>query len=164
MKKYILIFLIVILLSTGLYNKKNNKNIEENNSEVRAIFISYIELTKYIKNKEIDISKENINKMITNIKKLGFNTAILQIRSFSDAIYESKIFPWSSTVSSDEGIFPGYDILDYFIEVCNTNNISIYGWINPYRVRNYSDDSVSMDNPAYKWINTRNIIITLLLL
>lgn len=154
MKKYIFIFLIIILLIIGLYNNKDNKITNNKNSEeVRAIFISYIELTKYIKNKEVEISKENINKMITNIKNLGFNTAIVQIRSFSDAIYESKIFPWSSTVSSSEGVYPGYDVLDYFIKVCNLNNISIIGWINPYRVRS-SEGNISKLNPAYKYIGT----------
>ena len=154
MKKYIFIFLIIILLSIGLYNNKDNKTTNDNNyKEVRAIFISYIELNKYIKNQSVEVSKENINKMINNIKELGFNTAIIQIRSFSDAIYESKIFPWSSTVSSSEGLFPGYDVLAYFIKVCKLNNISIIGWINPYRVRS-SERPISNLNPAYKYIGT----------
>ena len=153
MKKYIFIVLIILFIFIGFYTKDSKVFIKEGNNEVRAVFISYIELTKYIKNKDIDISKDNINKMINNVKSLGFNTVIVQIRSFSDAIYESNIFPWSSTVSSDEGIFPGYDILDYFIEVCKINNISIYGWINPYRVRS-SVSSISNLNPAYKYIGT----------
>lgn len=154
MKKYIFIFLIIILLIIGLYNNKDNKTVSDNNfKEVRAIFISYIELNKYIKNKDVEVSKENINKMISNIKELGFNTAIVQIRSFSDAIYESEIFPWSSTVSSSEGTFPGYDVLAYFIEVCKLKNILIIGWINPYRVRS-SESSISNLNPAYKYIGT----------
>lgn len=154
MKKYIFIFLIIILLIIGLYNNKDNKTVSDNNfKEVRAIFISYIELNKYIKNKDVEVSKENINKMINNIKELGFNTAIVQIRSFSDAIYESEIFPWSSTVSSSEGTFPGYDVLAYFIEVCKLKNILIIGWINPYRVRS-SESSISNLNPAYKYIGT----------
>ena len=154
MKKYIFIFLIIILLIIGLYNNKDNKTASDNNfKEVRAIFISYIELNKYIKNKDVEVSKENINKMINNIKELGFNTAIVQIRSFSDAIYKSEIFPWSSTVSSSEGTFPGYDVLAYFIEVCKLKNILIIGWINPYRVRS-SESSISNLNPAYKYIGT----------
>ena len=153
MKKYIFIVLIILFIFIGFYTKDSEVPIKEGNNEVRAVFISYIELTKYIKNKDVDISKDNINKMINNVKSLGFNTVIVQIRSFSDAIYESNIFPWSSTVSSDEGVFPGYDILDYFIEVCKINNISIYGWINPYRVRS-SVSSISNLNPAYKYIGT----------
>ena len=155
MKKIIvicLVFFIFCYFINGFY--KDEVDVEE-----RGIFISYIELNKYVKDKNISDSKKNIDKMISNVKSLGFNLIILQIRSFSDAIYPSKIFPWSSTVSVEEGVDPGFDVLDYFINKCHDNSILIYGWINPYRVRNYSDDSVSMDNPAYKWINTRNIII-----
>ena len=58
MKKYIFIFLIIILLSIGLYNNKDNKTTNDNNyKEVRAIFISYIELNKYIKNQSVEVSK-----------------------------------------------------------------------------------------------------------
>ena len=111
MKKIILlgsIFFIVTMIINNTYK-------EEIEIEERGVFISYIELNKYVKDKSVDESKKNIDQIINNIKSLGFYLIILQIRSFSDAIYESSIFPWSSTVSSHEGIYPGYDVLDYFI-------------------------------------------------
>ncbi len=155
--KRLFVLIILSIICIGVCISKNNTggvNIQKQESkEVRAIFISYIELNKYIKDKNVDTSKENIRLMISNIKNLGFNTAIVQIRSFSDAIYESNIFPWSSTVSTEEGVYPGYDVLEYFIEMCNLNNISIYGWINPYRVRS-SITSISEKNPAYKYVGT----------
>ena len=156
MKKIILlgsIFFIVTMIINNTY--KQEIEIEE-----RGVFISYIELNKYVKDKSVDESKKNIDQIINNIKSLGFNLIILQIRSFSDAIYESSIFPWSSTVSSHEGVYPGYDVLDYFIDKCHENNIFIYGWINPYRVRTSNDvGSISKDNPAYKYLGSRHIII-----
>ena len=156
MKKYFIIFFIlffILLINMYLKEDVNSVNDNKNNSEFRAVFISYIELNKYIKNKDVNTSKENIKLMISNIKSLGFNTVIVQIRSFSDAIYKSNIFPWSSTVSSYEGVDPGYDILDYFINICKLNNISLFGWINPYRVRS-TVSSISEKNPAYKYIGT----------
>ena len=156
MKK--ILFIVIIFL--GFTFVINNSFSDDVSMEERGIFISYIELNKYVKDKNIDDSKKNIDFMINNIKKLGFNLVILQIRSFSDAIYESSIFPWSSTVSSEEGVDPGYDVLNYFIDRCHENNILLYGWINPYRVRTSSDVStISSDNPAYKYLGSRNIII-----
>ena len=80
-----ILFLIVILffISEDLSNKKV---VEE-----RSIFISYIELSKYISD-YISLSKKNIDTMINNIEELGFNSVILQVRSFGDSIYPSKIF------------------------------------------------------------------------
>lgn len=153
MKKIMAFFVVLIIGIVICVDRDNTVDEKQEREEVRAVFISYIELNKYIKNKDVDTSKENIRLMISNIKNLGFNTAIVQIRSFSDAIYESDIFPWSSTVSSSEGEYPGFDVLAYFIEVCRLNNISLYGWINPYRVRS-SVTSISEENPAFKYIGT----------
>lgn len=147
---FIIVFIFLTLVVVGTYN---HDTTSKGNEEVRAIFISYIELNKYIKNKSVDIGKQNIKSMVNNVKSLGFNTIILQIRSFSDAIYESSIFPWSSTVSSEEGVDPGYDVLEYFVDTCHDNNISLYGWINPYRVRS-STTSISDKNPAFQYIGT----------
>ncbi|MDD5888643.1 MAG: family 10 glycosylhydrolase [bacterium] len=145
----ILVFVMVILL--GFNNKSKLKENDE--EELRAIFISYIELSKYVKNQDVNTSKRNIEAMINNISILGFNTVIVQIRSFADAIYESTIYPWSSTVAKTEGENPGYDILDYFIKIAKEKNILLYAWINPYRVRS-SGNVVSEKSPAFKYLGT----------
>ena len=153
MNKYI--FLILIILFGCIFfieSDDNNKIIIE--EELRGVFVSYIELNNYVKNENINISKSNIDIMINNIKNLKFNLIILQVRSFSDAIYESNIFPWSSTISSYEGV-KSYDVLDYFIKKAHQEDIYIYAWINPYRVRSSEDTgSISKDNPAYKYIGS----------
>ena len=77
--------LLIILL-----NIDKNKDNEDVN-EMRSIFISYIELSEYIKDKDYTTSKNNIDTMINNIKKFNLNTIILQVRISSDAIYSSKI-------------------------------------------------------------------------
>ncbi len=155
MKKIIVVCIIFFFICLFI----NNNYSDDVSFEKRGIFVSYIELSKYVKDKDINTSKNNINKIITNIKNLDFNLVILQVRSFSDAIYPSDIFPFSSSVS-EEGVDPGYDILEYFIDICHKNNILLYAWINPYRIRNTNDvGSISSLNPAYKWLNSRNVIV-----
>lgn len=150
---FIVILLILVIFIFTRENISTNNN-PTNSTEVRAVFVSYIELSKYIKNKDVEEAKQNIKTIIENTKNFNFNTIILQVRSFSDAIYESKIFPWSSVVSSIEGTSPGFDVLDYFISICNKNNIKIYAWINPYRIRSSSKIEMSPKNPAYKYLDT----------
>lgn len=162
MKKYLFIIIIFLLLLV-LFSKQSNdtrnkKNIKE---ERKAIFFSYIELKEYIKGKSIKESKQNIDKIIDNLSDFNFNMLILQVRSFSDAIYESKIYPWSNVVSSFEGENPGFDILEYFIKQTKEKNIEVHAWINPYRIRNTSDTStISKKNKAYTWLNTSNVMIS----
>lgn len=150
MKKIVafILFLIVILffISEDLSNKKE---IEE-----RSIFISYIELSKYISD-DVSLSKNNINMMINNIEELGFNSIILQVRSFGDAIYPSKIYSNSLYVSNS------FDVLDYFLDICNSKEFKLYAWINPYRIRNdLNSDNISSDNIIYNLLDTRHIVYT----
>lgn len=151
-KLIIIIFLIIVLIL-------NSKTKEEIKKETKAIFISYIELQEYIKNNDINISKRNINKMISNIKESNLNTIILQVRSNADAIYDSKIYPYSIYISNEEGK-KTFDVLDYFIKESHKNNIKLIAWINPYRVRtNTNIDSITSNSPAYKYINTDYLYI-----
>lgn len=128
--------------------------------EIRSIFISYIELSKYLNCKDEESSRKIVSEMISNVSKLKFNEIILQVRSFSDAIYKSSVYPWSKVISSSEGVDPGFDLLEIFIQEANKKNISVLAWVNPYRVRNYADISdISMKSPAYKYLGTDTVYI-----
>lgn len=160
MKRILVCILLMIGIGGILIN--NVPEVEETDEiiEKRSIFVSYIELSKYLNGKSIDVSKKNISEMINNIYELGFNEVIVQVRSFADAIYPSDIFPWSRYISGVEGIDPGYDVLEEFISEANKKDISVVAWINPYRIRNSEDISdISVDSPAYKYLNSDVVYI-----
>ena len=170
MKKIILISIIFFILSFFVmeYKQKSTKsnNLEHkavfksNDDEIRSMFISYIDYSKLLKNKDIDTKKHNIDDIVNHLYDEKFNTIILQVRSFSDAIYYSKTFPSSSTVVNNEGDELDLDILKYFIKKAHDKNILLYAWINPYRIRNTTDiNTITNNNPAYKWLNTNNVHI-----
>ena len=154
----IIFFLCSIFLIFTSFDEK--EVVLENTKEKRGVFISYIELSKYLKEKSEEDGIGEIRRMVSNIEELGFTMILLQVRSFSDAIYPSDIFPWSATVSREEGISPGYDILKSFIDICDKEKIELYAWINPYRIRGDEDSSdISEDNPAYSYLNTEVVNI-----
>lgn len=166
MKKLIVVMIIFVVITFFVIENKANDKKETNvvsfnlKDEKRAVFISYIELGEYIRGKDNNTSKNNINKMLDNIKEDNFNMVILHVRPFSDAIYESSIFPYSRYVTYREGDNPGYDILKYFLGEAHKRKIEVHAWINPYRVRNTTDTSdISKDNPAYKYLNTNHVKI-----
>ena len=155
MKKIIIIGILLIVSIVSIFTP--NREVEAS-TELRGVFISYIEEKRYLSGEE-NISKENIDLMINNIKNNKFNLVILQVRSASDAIYKSYIFPWSSILTGEEGR-EYFDILDYFIEKCHENDIYIYAWVNPYRVRTTEDIStISEENPAFPYLDTDTIYI-----
>ena len=154
MKKILIgvIFVIGVLIS-------NIESEELPKEEIKGVFLSYIEINKYIKNDNYEISKNNIKKIISNIKSMNLNTIILQVRSSSDSIYNSKIYPKSLYLVNNE-YDNYYDVLAYFIDEAHKYNIKIIAWINPYRVRTTENiNNITDRNPAYKYLNTDTIYI-----
>lgn len=155
-KKLVIIILSIVLISNIKLDRTSIKKEEE---ETRAIFVSYIELNKYIKGNDYEISKRNIRKIIKNIKKLKCNTIILQVRSASDAIYKSNIYPLSLNIVNTE-YNDYYDVLDYFIKESHKSNVKVIAWINPYRIRTTCDKTtITEKNPAYKYLDTDIVYI-----
>ena len=155
MKRIIMIIFMcfVIIFFLGI-NRDNVSDVAEE-EERRSVFISYIEISKYFNCVSEEVAKKRVLEIIGNVKDMGCNEIILQVRSFMDAIYKSHIFPWSRYMSSEEGKDPGYDLLEMFLEYAKKDNISVIAWINPYRVRNDNNFSnVSKDSPVYGYYGT----------
>ena len=117
MKKTIFITIVLLLFSFIISSFIEKKETEVDSKEERGIFISYIELSNYLKSKDKESGTKAIEEMVSNVSQLGFNLIILQVRAFSDAIYSSSIYPWSSVVTDYEGNALDYDILDTFLKM-----------------------------------------------
>ena len=80
-----------------------------------------------------EIQKAQIRRLIEAAARSGLNALMVQVRAESDALYYSRIEPWSRYLTGMQGATPGYDPLDYFIRVGREHGIAIHAWINPYR-------------------------------
>lgn len=148
--------------SSGIYSvmvtdSAGNQTIKQIDvsMELRAVWISYLEFKKtgYTKEKFI----EYVEEMFDNCVSLNMNAVIVQVRPFSDALYESKYFPWSTYVSGKQGKNPGYDPLKIMVEEAHERDLEIHAWINPYRISQDSDyKNLSDKNPAKKWLEDEN--------
>ena len=149
MQKLMVLFIIIFLGSLLLLNNREEKETREEKEplEMKGLFFSYIEEEHYFKDKSTKEIKKEIEKIVREAKDNKFNTIIIQVRSFSDALYNSKIFPKS--------IDTKIDILKEFISIASKYHIDIYAWVNPYRISNKKDSIVL--NPAKKWINTDKV-------
>ena len=165
MKKSLSIILLVLSFlgmdaTINYVKKKEDIDIKNGSDEIKAIYISYLEYYDNFYGGNKSINQAKIDKMIENVKSIGFNTIILHVSPFSDAIYNSLILPYSMTLTGVEGKNPGFDYLEYFIKKAHQNNMLLYAWINPYRISfDNNTNNLSKDNPAYKFINTSNIKI-----
>lgn len=94
--------------------------------------------------------KAEADEILDNCAAMGFSAVLFQVRPSGDALYESDYFPWSEFVSGTQGVSPGFDMLDYWVEAAHARGLELHAWINPYRVARNSHDlsALSKDNPA----------------
>lgn len=81
--------------------------------------------------------KADCDFIVEECGRLGFNAIFFQVRPSCDALYNSKIFPWSKWLTGQEGLAPdgSFDPLAYFCEAAHKKNIALHAWINPYRIK-----------------------------
>lgn len=128
--------------------------------ETRAVWISYLEYQTILQGKTKKQFTSNISNMFANLVSDGFNTVFVHVRSHSDAVYDSDIFPWSVYCTGKEGADPGFDPLEIMVYEAHAAGLEIEAWINPYRIKGNSDISkISAESPAYKWLGTDKVIV-----
>lgn len=126
-----------------------------NYKEKRAVWISFLDFNTLLKNKTQNEFKSNINTAFKKVKNVGLNTVIVQVRPYADALYPSKYFPWSHTITGTEGKNPGFDPLAIMVSEARNQGLKIEAWLNPYRVRSKgSINELSDDNIAKQWAGT----------
>ena len=81
--------------------------------------------------------KVELTAIFDGAVKLHLNVVVLQVRSCCDAIYDSKIEPWSESLTGQMGKAPRpyYDPLDFAVEEAHKRGLELHAWFNPYRVR-----------------------------
>lgn len=128
----------------------------ETQTELRGIWISCYDYISAAGKTRSEYKAET-DKMFKSIADCGFNTAFVHMRAFSDAFYESDIYPYSSFVAGTEGASLPFDPFKVVLESAKKYGISVHGWINPFRVSTKNDPSLlSASNPAKKILDGGN--------
>ncbi len=79
--------------------------------------------------------QEQFIQRLEQLKAVGCNAVIVQIRPSADAFYASKIEPWSHylTGRQDEPPSPYYDPLVFMVNETHKRNMEFHAWFNPFR-------------------------------
>lgn len=133
-------------------SSKATADTPESDEEMRGVWVSYMELSMENESSKTQKAfKDKFNKIAQKCHESGFNTLIVQVRPFCDALYKSSYFPWSHILTGTQGENPQYDALQIMCDICKENNLKIHAWINPYRVSsNETPKKLSDNNPYIK--------------
>ena len=153
MKK--IIFLIAVSLLLFGCTKNSDKN-----TEIKAIWISYIDYTQILWGNDQAEFELEVDKMYENIVDLGLNTIYVHASAFTDSYYDSKIYP-SQYINTDIGSDIVFDPFKIMCDKAKEMDLRVEAWINPLR----SFDVEKMENVPdefiiKKWVNenSRNVV------
>lgn len=124
-----------------------------NDKEMRAAWISTVYNLDWPKTKNNEAKqKKEYTDLLDKLKSVGINTAVVQVRPKSDALYKSNINPWSEYLTGTQGKDPGYDPLPFLIEEAHKRGMEFHAWFNPYRITmaDESIDKLPANHPAKK--------------
>lgn len=133
-------------------SSKATDDTPESDEEMRGVWVSYMELSMENESSKTQKAFEDkFTEIAQKCRESGFNTLIVQVRPFCDALYKSSYFPWSHILTGTQGENPQYDALQIMCDICKENNLKIHAWINPYRVSsNETPSKLSDENPYIK--------------
>lgn len=134
---------------TPEYQYGSNSYQAVNYSEIKGIWISYIELAELMQGQSESGFCSNIAEVFDNCVGLGINTVYVHVRSHSDAYYKSELFPWSKYVTGTLGSDPGYDPLAVMLREAHDRGLSFQAWINPLRACSTSQIGSYGSYPVY---------------
>lgn len=80
-----------------------------------------------------DAQKAELVAILDKCKGLNLNAVVFQVRPMCDALYESKLEPWSSFLTGVQGKHPGYDPLAFAVAEAHARGLELHAWFNPYR-------------------------------
>lgn len=153
--------LLAILLSFLMLNINLVKTEAATNEDMKAVWIT----TVYNKDWPSVSSRNNPEKqkqefinILEDVKSLGLNTVIVQVRPKGDALYKSNINPWSEVLTGVQGKDPGYDPLAFAIEEAHKRGIQVHAWLNPYRITTSGTDINSLSANHFARKNPQTVM------
>lgn len=145
-------FLTLILFLTSIFISAKAETLPKIEREFRAVWIATVDNIDFpsAKNLSIEQQKAEIIKDLELARSLKMNAVIFQVRPMCDALYESKIEPWSEFLTGEMGKSQAFDPLKFIVEEAHKRGILVHAWFNPYRAYHPSAKTVSENHISKK--------------
>lgn len=135
--------------------------------EFRAVWVATVDNIDFPTKKglPVDEQKAELLAILDLAKKLRLNAVIFQVRPMTDAVYASKLEPWSEFLTGQMGKAQAFDPLTFLVAEAHRRGILVHAWFNPYRAyhpaaKTMADSHVSKTNPEivrqygrYMWLD-----------
>jgi uncharacterized lipoprotein YddW (UPF0748 family) len=83
------------------------------------------------------VQKAELIALLDRAADAGLNAVLLQVRPAADAVYRSKLEPWSEYLTGHQGLapVPAWDPLEFAVKEAHARGLELHAWFNPYRAK-----------------------------
>ncbi|RMF28578.1 MAG: glycoside hydrolase, partial [Bacteroidetes bacterium] len=105
--------------------------------EFRALWVASVNNLDFPSRPGLDAAafQAEWEAVLKEMAEAHFNAVIVQLRPAGDALYPSKLAPWSAFLVSGQGQAPEFDFdpLDWMIRRTHDYGLEFHAWLNPLR-------------------------------
>lgn len=135
---FVVVLLILLDPTHGAAQMKNpDALIPHLPREFRAVWVATVNNVDFpsAPNLSTEQQKQELIRILDLAKELHLNAIIFQVRPQCDALYASKIEPWSEYLTGQMGKPPEpfYDPLEFATAEAHARGLELHAWFNPYR-------------------------------
>ena len=104
--------------------------------DFRGVWVATVENIDFPVTRSVEEFKRKYLQVIGNLRSIGANAILFQVRPMNDAFYRSNLNPWSRCLTGTEGtgLPGGFDPLPFMIQEARKQGLRFHAWLNPYRV------------------------------
>ncbi len=133
-----------------------------NHDDFKAMWLSQFDMQKiYLvggAQRAEESFKSYAREIMANIKSVGINTVIIQVRPYADSMYPSEYYPMSSVAVGKYGAGASYDPFSILLASAHAEGLSVQAWINPMRAMLEGEiGSVGDVYPIKQWYDDREL-------
>lgn len=137
------IFVAILFCLIGSASNAQDRPAVER--EFRAAWIATVDNIDFPSKKALSIEdqKKELIRDLEIVKELKMNAVIFQVRPMCDALYRSRIEPWSEFLTGEMGKPQAFDPLKFLVAEAHKRGILVHAWFNPYRAYHPAAKTVS---------------------
>lgn len=100
--------------------------------EMRGVWVSYLDIAPLLSGADPAAAAQALDEVMDTVREWGLNTVFFHVRSHSDALYSSAVYPAAAVAAPL--LAAGFDPLEYALDAAHQRGLALHAWINPYRI------------------------------
>jgi uncharacterized lipoprotein YddW (UPF0748 family) len=113
--------------------------------EFRAVWVATVDNIDWPSRRDLTTAEQQreLLSILDRAKALHMNALVFQVRPAADAMFPSRLEPWSVYLTGAQGRAPApaWDPLAFVVREAHARGLELHAWFNPYRARHPSDKS-----------------------